>query len=162
MGNPEAKLEIIYGKPLYEEMCRNFDFSQITWTMRRYNSEMTQERADELLDAFLQWISLAPLNSKEKDQWVTMFKTDVEEAFHCFVLNTRLYNEFCEKFLGFFFHHDPLIEESGPEIEAAAAFTIDTLEFSFGDTLSPELKKWRKQFDDGSYEVACAGPGGSC
>jgi hypothetical protein len=152
--------EAQYGKPLYDEMRSGFDYSQIIWTMRRYNEDMTETRAHELLDAFLQWISLAPLNTRER--WITMFKTDVEEAFHCFVLNTRLYKEFCQQFLGFFFHHDPLVEEAGPEIEAAAKFTVETLEECFGPGLNPELKDWRRQFDAGDYKVACAGPGGSC
>ena len=152
--------DVRFGRPLYDEMLRGFDYSQITWTMRRYNDDMTQESADELLDAFLQWISLAPLNTA--DQWITMFQTDVEEAFHCFVLNTRLYRDFCEQYLGFFFHHDPLVEESGPEIEAAARFTLEQLEASFGESLSPELKEWRVQFDSGDYKVACSGPGGHC
>lgn len=149
-----------HGKPLYHEMTKGFNYSQITWTMRRYNPDMTEDRADELLDAFLQWISLAPLNTK--DRWITMFQTDVEEAFHCFVLNTRLYNDFCQEFLGFFFHHDPLVEESGPEIEAAALFTLSSLENSFGEALNPELQEWRRQFDAGDYKVACSGPGGHC
>jgi len=149
-----------YGRPLYDSMRRDFDYSQITWTIRRYNPEMPEERAEELLEAFLQWISIAPLNNDH--QWITMFQTEVEEAFHCFVLNTRLYREFCEKFLGFFFHHDPLVEESGPEIEAAARFTLERLEESFGEDLRPELKEWRAQFDSGDYKVACSGPGGHC
>ncbi|WP_421787909.1 hypothetical protein [Hyphobacterium sp.] len=149
-----------FGKPLYDEMQIGFDYSQITWTMQRYNPEMSKERADELLDAFLQWISLSPMNTK--DRWITMFKTDVEEAFHCFVLNTRLYKEFCARYLNFFFHHDPLIEESGPEIEEAARFTVESLEDTFGPSLNPELRRWRTLFDSGEYEVACAGPGGSC
>lgn len=153
-------VELKHGMVLYEGMLSGFDYSQIIWTMRRYNPEMTEERANQLLDAFLQWISLAPLNTN--NQWVTMFKTDVEEAFHCFVLNTRLYKKFCDKFLGFFFHHDPLVNESGPEIEAAARFTLENLEKSFGSELNPELREWRRQFEDGTYKVACAGPGGRC
>lgn len=153
-------LEPRYGNPLYEDMREHFDYSQIVWTMHRYNPEMTEERANQLLDAFLQWISLAPLNTT--NQWITMFKTDVEEAFHCFVLNTRLYRDFCDQFLGFFFHHDPLVEESGPEIEAAARFTLENLEQSFGSGINPELKEWRRQFENGTYRVACSGPGGRC
>jgi hypothetical protein len=149
-----------FGSPLYDEMREHFDYSQIVWTMRRYNPEMTEDRANQLLDAFLQWISLAPLNTPA--QWITMFKTDVEEAFHCFVLNTRLYRDFCNRFLGFFFHHDPLVEESGPEIDAAARFTLENLEQSFGSGINPEFKEWRRQYENGTYQVACAGPGGSC
>lgn len=160
MALPVEAVKVRYGREIYEEMRSRFDYSQIIWTMRRYNEHMSEERAMHLLDAFLQWISLAPLNTDK--QWITMFKTDVEEAFHCFVLNTRLYRQFCDQFLGFFFHHDPLVEESGPEIEAAARFTLENLEESFGDVLNSEFKEWRQQFEDGTYHVACAGPGGHC
>lgn len=152
--------DIVFGKPLYDLMKAGFDYGQIVWTLKRYNPAMTDEKADRLCDAFLQWISLAPLNTKTR--WITMFKTDVEEAFHAFVLNTRIYKAFCDKYLGFFFHHDPLITDTGPEIAAAAKFTVENLEQSFGSELNPELRLWREQFDAGTYHVACSGPGGSC
>jgi len=141
-------------------MKRDFDYSLIIWTMRRYNKAMTEEVAQQLLDAFLQWISLTPLNTKE--HFVTMFQTPVEEAFHCFVLNTRLYRAFCDKFLPFFFHHDPIVSESSENVHAWAEYTVQLLEREFGDELNPELKLWREQFDAGTYHIACAGPGGSC
>ena len=128
--------------------------------MKRYNAEMSQERADELLDAFLQWMALAPLNSK--DRYITMFQTDVEEAFHCFILNTALYKKFCDRFLEYFFHHKQRSDEEGAEVTAAAAFTVKSLEDAYGDNLHPELKEWKKQFDAGTYKVACVGPGGHC
>lgn len=156
----QTEKTVVFGKPLYYEMKAEFDYSQITWTMLRYNEEMTEEEAERLLDAFLQWISLTPLYTG--DRFITMFQTPVEEAFHCFVLNTRLYKEFCGRFLGFFFHHDPLVDEEGPEVEASARYTIELLEQSFGIDLSPELQEWRRQFDAGTYKVACSGPGGHC
>lgn len=148
------------GKPLYNRMKAEFDFGQILWTMARYNQNMSKEEAERLLDAFLQWVSIVPL--KEDGAYVTMFQTPVEEAFHCFVLNTRLYKKFCEEFLGFFFHHDPLVQEPGEAIVRAAQFTVEKLEEHFGKDLNPELKKWREQFDAGTYTVACVGPGGHC
>jgi hypothetical protein len=148
------------GKPLYDEMVSDFGYEQITWTMRRYNEGMSTERSEELLHAFLQWIALSPMDNGEK--YITMFQTDVEEAFHCFVLNTALYQKFCDKFLGFFFHHNPLVEEEGPEVESAAKYTVELMEREYGDQLHPELKEWRKQFDAGTYKVACVGPGGHC
>jgi hypothetical protein len=149
-----------YGRDLYSAMKSDFDFSQIIWTMRRYNEAMSQEDAVRLLDAFLQWISLAPLNTKER--FITMFQTPVEEAFHCFVLNTRLYRSFCDQFLPFFFHHDPIVSEAKEDVHEWAKYTVNLMEAEFGEELNPELKVWREQFDDGTYHVACAGPGGSC
>ena len=149
-----------FGKALYQEMRKDFDYSQIAWTMKRYNSEMSQSRADELLDAFLQWISLVPANGSDK--FVVMFQSPVEEAFHSFVLNTRLYSEFCDRFLGVFFHHDPLVDESGPEVERLAWYTVEALEKEFGDALHPELREWRTWLEGENYKVACVGPGGHC
>jgi hypothetical protein len=152
--------EIDAGVVLYERMKREFDYSQINWTIRRYNDDIDEAQATELIDAFLQWISLAPLNTQEN--YLTMFQTPVEEAFHCFVLNTRLYQQFCDKFLGFFFHHDPVVDESGPEVVEVARYTVQTMQNSFGDGLHPELKDWKRQFEDETYTVACVGPGGHC
>src|SRR6266404_2166832 len=141
------------GEALYREMRTNFDYSQILWTMQRYNREMTQDKANELLKAFLQWMSLTPANGK--DDYVVMFQSPVEEAFHCFVLNTRLYETFCERFLGDFFHHDPLVDEEGPEVERLAWYTVNALEREFGDDLHMELREWRKQLESGQCKVAC-------
>lgn len=160
MALAEQLEKIVAGNSLYLRMKSEFDYSQILWTMKRYNEDMSAQEADGLLDAFLQWIALTPWNTEEK--FVTMFQTPVEEAFHCFVLNTRLYSDFCHKFLGFFFHHDPLVEESGDEIAAMAKYTVELLESEYGGSLNENLKLWRVQFDSGDYKVACAGPGGSC
>jgi len=148
------------GKILYREMKDNFDYSQISWTIRRYTPSITEAEADNMIDAFLQWIALTPRNTMEL--YMVMFKTPVEEAFHNFVLNTRIYGQFCEKFLGYFFHHDPMVQETGPEVEKIARFTVEQLEKTYGGELNPLLKDWRRQFDNGTYHIACAGPGGSC
>jgi hypothetical protein len=148
------------GRVLYEEMVKDFDYSQINWTIRRYNNSISEADANQMIDAFLQWISLTPRNTREI--YMVMFKTPVEEAFHNFVLNTRIYQVFCEKFLGYFFHHDPMVQETGPEVERIAKYTVEMLETNFGSDLNPLLKDWRRQFEDGTYHVACAGPGGSC
>jgi hypothetical protein len=148
------------GRSLYEEMIKDFDYSQINWTIRRYNNSISETDANQMIDAFLQWISLTPFNTREI--YMVMFKTPVEEAFHNFVLNTRIYQVFCQKFLGYFFHHDPMVQETGPEVERIAKYTVEMLEKTFGADLNPLLKEWRQQFDEGTYHVACAGPGGSC
>lgn len=148
------------GKTLYNEMINDFDYSTINWTIRRYNDSISEEDANQMIDAFLQWISLTPINNREL--YMVMFKTPVEETFHNFVLNTRIYQVFCDKFLGYFFHHDPMIQETGPEVERVAKYTVEMLEKTFESELNPLLKDWRRQLDDGTYHIACAGPGGSC
>ena len=156
----QAPKTVKYGKALYREMLEQFDYGQIRWTIQRYNPDITEARADEMVNAFLQWMALAPLNTPER--YVVMFNTPVEEAFHNFVLNTRLYGKFCNQFLGYFFHHDPLTQESGPEVEPLAKYTIELLQEAYGDELHPLLQDWVQQFHDGTYHVACVGPGGRC
>lgn len=158
--NVASSLEISFGQPLYQEMVEKFDFSQITWTMTRYNKAMRAEEANELLHAFLQWFALIPAN--RANDYVVMLETPVEEAFHAFVLNTELYQRFCDKFLGYFFHHTPLREESGPEIDRLVRYTVELLEQHYGDNLHPAFRQWREQLDTGTYTVACVGPGGRC
>ena len=148
------------GRALYQRMRNEFDYGPIAWTMLRYNAGMSQDRAQTLLDAFLQWASLIPANTE--NAYIVMFKTPVEEAFHSLVLNTRLYEEFCNRFFGFFFHHDPLTEETGPEVERLARYTVEALRKEFGDDLHPELREWQAELTAGTYTVACVGPGGHC
>lgn len=143
------------GRALWDQMRREFDYTQVAWTICRYNPGISEERAKELLDAFLQWIAIVPMNTE--NNYATMFKSPVEEAFHCFVLNTRVYYEFCETFLGEFFHHDPLTDEDGPEAQTQAGYTVNLLLAEYGDDLHPELQQWCRQFEDGTFKVACVG-----
>ena len=157
MSTAALQHEIKAGRALYNEMLATFDFSQITWTITRYTPSMSGERADELMKAFLQWAAIIPLNTP--DHYATMFLTPVEEAFHSFVLNTRLYNTFCLRYLGQFFHHDPVVDDTGPEVEKQARYTVELLEETYGAELHPELQEWRRQLDAGTYRVACVGSG---
>jgi len=148
------------GIELYQHMLDTFDYSQITWTMRRYHAEMTEEHAQGMLHAFLQWVALVP--SIPDDKWYAMLQTPVEEAFHSFVLNTKHYQRFCQRYLGFFFHHEPVRNESQQQQRNGAEFTINLLEETYGDELHPLLKDWRRQFDAREEVVACVGQGGHC
>jgi hypothetical protein len=88
-----------------------------------------------------------------------MLKTPVEEAFHAFVLNTRQYKAFCERFLGYFFHHDPVTEERAPQMQNGIRYTVELLEKHYGESLLQPLCEWRHQLDDGSAQIACVGCG---
>lgn len=151
----KSTIDTLYGQELYKEMKLNFDYSQITWTMTRYNKSITDDKAEELLDAFLQWVSVVPAIEIGEANTFVMLETPIEEAFHSFVLNTKLYQEFCDKFLGFFFHHNPLKEETGPQIDAGVRYTVELLEKCHGTNLHPLLKEWRGLLENGTYKVAC-------
>ena len=47
--------DILCGPELYKEMKSSFDYSQITWTINRYNKSISDSHAAALLDAFLQF-----------------------------------------------------------------------------------------------------------
>jgi hypothetical protein len=146
---------ILCGQDLYKEMKSTFDYSQITWTINRYNKSISDEQAEELLSAFLQWISVVPAIEIGESNTFVMLETPIEEAFHSFVLNTKLYQKFCDQFLGFFFHHNPLKEETGAEIDAGVKYTVELLELQYGENLHPLLKEWRIMLNNGTYKVAC-------
>ena len=145
------------GKELYNDMISSFDYWQIVWTIKRYNKNISDPEANEMLNAFLQWVAAIPAISKGENNVFVMLETPVEEAFHAFVLNTRLYQKFCERFLGFFFHHDPLTEETLETTELGAKYTVNLLESLYSEDLHPLLKDWRKQLNNDTYKVACVG-----
>jgi hypothetical protein len=149
--------KVLAGQELYGRMLQEFDYSQIVWTMMRYDARQTKEVSTLLVNSFLQWISLVPAI---EDGNIYVLKTPVEEAFHSFVLNTRHYNAFCQQFLGHFFHHDPVMEERAPQMQSGIRYTVELLEKHYGDSLLPPLKDWRSQLDSGTAQIACVGCGG--
>jgi hypothetical protein len=85
-----------------------------------------------------------------------MLKTRVDDVFHAMILNTQFYQNFCERYFGFFIHHHPIGEEEvSGEIEAGVHYTVDLLEKTYGDALHPALHEWRNQIDKGVYVVSC-------
>jgi hypothetical protein len=147
------------GRELFSRMLSDFDYSSVVWTMTRYNQGLSHDAALDLVRAFLQWVSLTPV--VESGEMYVMLKTPVEEAFHCFVLNTRAYEAFCDKFLGAFFHHDPLFEENSGTTQGAIEYTVSRLEKEFGEQLEPALKEWRILLNAGRAQAACVGCKGS-
>jgi hypothetical protein len=138
-------------------MLQEFDYSQIIWTMMRYDERQTKESSNLLLNSFLQWIALVP--AIEAGNIYVMLKSPVEEAFHSFVLNTRHYDAFCEQFLGYFFHHDPVTEERAPQMQNGIRYTVELLEKHYGESLLQPLRDWRSQLDEGTAQIACVGCG---
>jgi len=136
-------------------MLANFDFKSVIRTMVRSNSGLTEQSAIDLLDAYLQWVSIIPAVSS--GNCVAMLDTEVELACHAFILNTRLYKDFCDRFLGFFLHHDPV--EDGTTIDDAeiATRTAALLKEHFGSQLNPAFDKWLVQIGEGSFQLACKG-----
>lgn len=61
--------------------------------------------------------------------------TTIDEVWHLFILNTRIYAAYCDRYLGGLIHHAPT---EGPETEAYAR-TLSLLSERFGD---PDPHYW--------------------
>ncbi len=129
---------MISGRELYVEMKHSFDFTPVIETALREKKSLTKQEALERMDAFLQWFSLIPQASKEKP---LQMLGSVDPLWHAFVLNTKLYRDFCQKFAGEFIDHDPLdpFKSDLPKKEYAT-FTLALLEKEFGTDLKPVLR----------------------
>lgn len=116
--------------------------------MIRERVTKSEKRAQELITAFVQWISIST-NSGEKPY--LMFMGPVDRTFHCFVLNTEFYAGFCHQHLGRFINHNPLDADQSTSVVSRGGIehTINLLRQHFGDDLHPELKKWVRQMKDG-------------
>lgn len=143
------------GKDLVARMRQEFDYAPVIRTAIREGGVADAQQAEALLEAFRQWFSLLPI--LEPGSGYVMFKSDVDSVFHAFVLNTKLYREFCYKFLGEFIDHSPIAEDVAETmpLEEYATYTVNFLEKHFGEDLAPALRKWRVQLEEGTWEVSC-------
>ena len=143
------------GSMLYDEMLEGFNFSAVLRTMTRMDESLSSAAAEELLHAYLQWVSIIPAVGQGK--CAAMLDSPVETACHAFVLNTKLYQEFCEKYLGFFLHHEPFDGETTADSDSLAHSTLSLLESQYGERLSPVFRQWRSEVDSATYRLACCG-----
>lgn len=126
------------GLELYKQMREDFDFTTVIETAVRELDVPTYEKAEELMDAFLQWFSLIPMLG-ENDA-LQMLRS-VDKLWHAFILNTKLYREFCHEYVGSYIDHDPT-EVTNTELpkEKYAAFTLKLLKEQFGNRVQPSLQ----------------------
>lgn len=136
-------------------MLADFDYKPVIRTIVKSNPGLSDQQASELLDAYLQWVSIIP--AVGSGNCVAMLDTEVELACHAFILNTRLYQEFCDRFLGFYLHHDPVDQDVSGDGTEVAARTASLLREHFGSQLNPAFDKWLVQISDGSFQLACNG-----
>lgn len=144
-----------FGSSLYGQMLEEFDFSAVLRTMNRMDSSLSSVDAEQLLKAYLQWVSVVP--AAGPGNRIAMLDSPVETACHAFVLNTKLYQEFCDRYLGFFLHHEPFDGETAADTDSLAKLTLSLLDSHFGDRLSPVFGQWRSQVDGATYRLACSG-----
>lgn len=130
-----------------------FNFDPVIRTAVEECNVPTKEDAENLLDAFLQWVAAMP--GKEEGQLYVMLKSDVDRIFHAFVLNTSLYRDFCDTYFAHFIDHTPLDERGS---RPSVSYTVSLLQKTYGESLHPSLAEWAGLLDEDAWEVSC----GSC
>jgi hypothetical protein len=130
------------------------DFSSVYYTAVKDCGVPNEQRAQELMVALFQWFAVIP--SLKKGEWHAVLESDVDQIFHALILNTKVYLDFCFKHLGEFVHHTPLDgTRSDLPLEKIVSDTIFRLEKAYGSDLAPDLREWRRKFDEGTWAVSC-------
>jgi hypothetical protein len=87
---------------------------QHSGVIRRYCREqhVAQEAGEECFREMLKWLYLCYRYSIDEQPHIFVCSMtpeilQLDEMWHCFVLHTRDYAEFCDKYFGFFLHHEP-------------------------------------------------------
>ncbi len=126
---------------IWIKMINSEDFTPIIKTMLREGVAKSEARARDLCVAFCQWFAVRIIAQGKP---FLMFKGQVDETFHCFVLNTEFYAAFCKKYSDSFIHHSPLDSEGAAKFIklGGATNTTNLLTQHFSEALHPELKKW--------------------
>ncbi len=125
------------GRTLYAAMVDAFDFSPVLDTaVRHYSLDRTV--AADLFDGLLQWLSAIPF--ARTGQPIQQVES-IDRLWHAFVLNTKLYRRFCDRFFGRYIDHDPLDRDFAElSKKQYARFTLATLEAEFGTELHPAFR----------------------
>jgi hypothetical protein len=122
------------GKPLHAAMLHAFDYTPVIDTAVEHYG-LDRAAAESTLDGLLQWFSVIPF--ARRGQPVQMVES-IDKLWHSFILHTKLYREFCDRFFGRYLDHDPLdrndLEMSKKQY---ARFTLSTLRAEFGADVHP-------------------------
>lgn len=124
--------------------------------IRRFCDEqhVSYERGEEVFQETLKWLYLCYRYAKEEPQgFVCSMHREIlllDEMWHCFVLHTIDYADFCEEHFGFFLHHVPNNDGESPvpsDEELAAELTAF---YGFVDEVLGEetLRAW---YEEGRY-----------
>ena len=125
------------GRTLYTAMRTAFDYTPVLDTaVQHYALDRTS--AASHFDGLLQWLSAIPF--ARPGQPIQQVEA-IDRLWHAFVLNTKLYRRFCDRFFGRFIDHDPL-DRNFAELSKKqyARFTLATLEQEFGAELHPAFR----------------------
>ncbi len=140
---------------------KEFDLSKVLTFMVRENYAETIESASLQMDGALQWLAAHAVKCHDPIPYV-MLSGNVDDAWHAFLLNTRLYLEFCNEHVGFFIHHTPMDVESANVyiVQGGIEYTVNHLQEVFGDDLAPGLRQWVTDLSNDNIRitaVSCVG-----
>ncbi len=95
-------------KALLSALDCDEDIIIIEGFMERYS--VSRDEASEILQETKKWLWLASENIKEKNGLRLFIDNSlliIDEMWHNFILNTRIYQKFCNEKLNLFVHHEP-------------------------------------------------------
>jgi len=132
--------------------------------VRRYAKEQhaSREEAEEIFQETLKWLYLCGCSLREDVSCaMTPEIVKLDEMWHTFLMFTRDYADFCERYFGGFLHHVPNEDEEEARAEEAEAVR-EQLERQFGlvyDVLGEDtLKRW---YEEERYAAATPRPNGA-
>jgi hypothetical protein len=82
------------------------------------------------------------LAAEQERRPLPMFSVRVDEVWHQFILFTREYHEFCDRFAGCYLHHSP--RESAPD-ESAPPLSFEEFGAAYAERFGPLSSLWRDE-----------------
>lgn len=96
----------------------------------KQHRQFSVKQAEDYFADLLGWMWLTVYRkNRHKATWLFGPLLILDDMWHCFILHTRDYQTFCQRFFGDFFHHDP--EENGKEHQLEAEELSDFLNDAF-------------------------------
>lgn len=104
----------------------------------------SEKRADEIASGCFQWLAAA-FTLPSKNAELLMFDGLVERFLRLIILDTRFFEHLRHTYARHPIHYKPLAtkRENIQLFLGSIDWTIDYLNGAFGDTLDPELAKWK-------------------
>lgn len=144
----QSTLEAYQDTATWEPVLR-FEAPYLIEKLLKNHIAQTPEEAEALFGEAKKYLILCHLDSGAP--W-NMYSTRVDEAWHQFVLFTRQYTDFCQRYFGKFLHHnpsnDPTVAETLHENPSTFGDFSSRYEEVFGEPL-PDI--W---FDDRSIALS--------
>ena len=122
---------------LYDQMRKEVPRTKIAFLVSREHPDLDEKTVNDRIDALLQWLATIPVARAQRKGLQMVESIDV--VWHAFILHTKEYGAFCQKFFGRFIHHMPPDEFDSDRMEDAS-YTLATIRSQFGQQTHPELE----------------------